>query len=117
METCGLIAENGRKLGTILNQLPISPSLGVIVAGGIARSYDGHIYDLMGLNWVSMAHANRSHNAGVLKNHAAFNREVFFDHLPDIVVPELGECVSVSENEMAVTFSNFALDGILLDFL
>ena len=109
------IAEEQRALGTLLNNLPSKPSLGVIAAGGIARTYDGHIFDLMGLNWTSMAHSNRIHNFGAAKNHAAFSKEVFFDHYPDIVAPSLGACTSISDDNMAKTFLYHALDGIFSD--
>ena len=108
------LAENGRTIGTLLNQLPSKPSLGVMAAGGIARTYDGHIYDLMGLNWTSMAHANRVHNPNAPKNHAAFTKDVFYDHYPDIVLPELGKCVSYY-GEHPDSFHNRAVNGMLLE--
>ena len=84
------IAEDHRAIGSVLNRLPSRPTLGVIAAGGIARTYDGHIFDLMGLNWTTMAHANRTHNSAAVKNHAAFSKEIFFEYQPDIVIPLLG---------------------------
>ena len=69
----------------------------------------------MGLNWTSMAHSNRIHNFGAAKNHAAFSKEVFFDHYPDIVAPSLGACTSISDDNMAKTFLYHALDGIFSD--
>ena len=111
------IAEEQRALGDLLNRLPSSPSLGVIAAGGIARTYHGHIFDLMGLNWTDMAHSNRTHNSGAAKNHAAFSREVFFDHYPDIVTPSLGACTSISGDKMAETFLYHALNGIFSDLI
>ena len=105
------IAEENRKLGEILNQLPDMPSIGVIVAGGISRAYKGHIYDMMGLNWVEMAHANRKHNRQAAKNHAAFNKEVFFRNMPSIVMPTLGICEKRSTSEWLTA----VLDGLVDD--
>ena len=109
------IAENGRELGALLKQLPSKPSVGVITAGGFAYTYDGHVYDLMGLNWTIMAHANPMHNINAPKNHAAFSRDVFYEHLPDIVTPRLGTCVLRSDEELSATFSHLALNGILVE--
>jgi hypothetical protein len=105
------IAENERKLGETLNQLPELPSIGVVAAGGISRTYKGHIYDMMGINWMEMAHANRKHNKSAAKNHAAFNKEVFFKNMPKIVSPSFGECKKPGTNE----FLDVGLDGLFSD--
>jgi hypothetical protein len=83
------ISRNGRLLGLDLNRkfqsLDTYPSVGVITAGGIARTYKGRIYDLMGLNneFIGHFHGNR---IGI-KNHAAFEKSAFFqlpvEHLID----------------------------------
>ena len=81
------IAREGRSLGTQLTQIfqdAQKPRIGVITAGGIAVTYDGPIDDLLGLNNVAMAH-NPGPRRG-MKNHAAFDRSVFFKLQPDIVV-------------------------------
>lgn len=109
------ISEEGQLLGALLNELPNSPSIGVIAAGGISRTYKGHIYDLMGLNWIEMAHSNRLHNSEAPKNHAAFNKSVFYKYKPDIVVPLIDVCEYISEKEIGTSFKNKALDGLLLD--
>jgi len=109
------ISEEGQLLGELLNELPNSPSIGVIAAGGISRTYKGYIYDLMGLNWIEMAHSNRLHNSEAPKNHAAFNKSVFYKYKPDIVVPLIDACEYISEKEIATSFKNKALDGLLLD--
>jgi hypothetical protein len=85
------IAEQGRQLGEILNSYPGTPSIGIVAAGGVAMTYEGHIYDLMGLNWVEMARADR-HLAGSYVNHGGFSRTVFYDTLPEIVHPQFGTC-------------------------
>jgi len=57
--------------------------MGVIAAGGIALTYDGELRDLMGLNWVEMAHANPI-KVG-FRNHASFDPDTFWKYPPDIV--------------------------------
>jgi arabinofuranosyltransferase len=105
------IAEQNRRLGEILNQLPELPSIGVTGAGGISRAYKGHIYDMMGLNWVEMAHANRKHNKSANKNHAAFDKQTFYRNMPIIVLPSFGLCKNPSISE----WHNDVLDGLLND--
>lgn len=73
------IAETGRNDGRMLSGmfdgLPEKPILGVVSAGGIARTYRGRIVDLMGLNNVAIAH--HSGDRVGIKNHAAFEPEIF----------------------------------------
>lgn len=73
------IAEKGRNDGRMLSEmfdgLPEKPILGVITAGGISRTYQGRIVDLMGLNNVDIAH-HPGDRIGI-KNHAAFEPELF----------------------------------------
>jgi arabinofuranosyltransferase len=85
------IAGEGRKLGATLNHLFESDptvSIGVIMAGGVAVTYRGPVLDLMGLNNVRMGHSAGDRKGR--KNHAAFNKEVFFDLSPDVLLPRLG---------------------------
>ena len=83
------IAKIGRELGDRFNLFFAKnsryPSLGVIAAGGTAFSCKGITIDLLGLNNVDMAHASKIKNKGVLKNHASFNKEVFYRQKPDII--------------------------------
>jgi hypothetical protein len=58
-----------------------------VVVGGIKYTYEGVIVDLMGLNNVRMAHSPGSRKG--YKNHAAFNKDVFFEQRPDLIVPKL----------------------------
>jgi hypothetical protein len=44
------ISEEGRAIGRLLNDYPNQPSVGTIPAGGISVTYEGPIYDLLGLN-------------------------------------------------------------------
>jgi hypothetical protein len=82
------ISQNGRFNGTNINSmfstLEELPSLGVIAAGGIARTYQGTIYDLMGLNNSQIAHG-AGDRVGI-KNHAAFEADVFYDLPVDILL-------------------------------
>jgi len=85
------IAEDGRRKGELLNGYPGRPSISVIAAGGVALAYEGHVYDLLGLNWVEMARTNREKVANYI-NHGGFFRDVFYATLPDIVHPHFGDC-------------------------
>lgn len=106
------LAEEGRAIGQTLNLLPNTPSVGVTAAGGIAITYKGFLYDLLGLNWVEMAHAARSFAPGI-KNHAAFSKEVFLKHLPDVLLPIRGKCEKRPAGYFA--FQNVVLRGLFDD--
>jgi len=85
------IVEGGRAGGIKLTRLfdghePL-PSLGVIISGGIKRTYSGHVMDLMGLNSTLMGHSKGERKG--FKNHAAFEPTVFFALQPDILVASL----------------------------
>ncbi|MCV6585597.1 MAG: hypothetical protein OIF47_08685 [Marinibacterium sp.] len=77
------LVETGLSFGEFLNTVSPRPSIGVGAAGGIALTYDGYIYDLLGLNWTEMAHANPI-KVG-MRNHASFDKTVFWAHPPDVV--------------------------------
>jgi hypothetical protein len=83
------IAQDMREIGNAFNQAFPSdpPSVGVIVAGGFALQYRGATIDLMGLNNVAMAHATGPRYG--MRNHAAFDPDVFFKLSPDIVLLSL----------------------------
>lgn len=84
------IAEIGRQTGQFLNRLfetARRPAVGEVVVGGIKYTYEGVIVDLMGLNNARMAHSPGSRKG--YKNHAAFNKDVFFEQRPDLIVPKL----------------------------
>lgn len=83
------IASGERLRGWRLRQLTFPDrrlSLGVITAGGIAYAYDGPVIDLMGLNSVAMGHSPGDRKG--VKNHSAFNRDVFFQLSPDLLLIE-----------------------------
>jgi arabinofuranosyltransferase len=75
----------GRKLGALLAQegRPF-PAIGVITSGGIARTYPGPIVDLMGLNNTFIGHFKGDRKGQ--KNHAAFEKDAFFQVEPDILL-------------------------------
>jgi len=84
-----LISRKGRALGAKLEELfdaaPRPANIGVLTAGGIARTYRGSIYDLMGLNNAFLAHFP-GERIGI-KNHAAFEKAVFYQ-LPVELITE-----------------------------
>jgi hypothetical protein len=82
------IAIEGRNQSEQLNAFfsnDALPSQGVLTAGGTAFSYRGETIDLLGLNNVRMAHAVAVKKDGLMKNHASFVPEVFYEQSPDIV--------------------------------
>jgi hypothetical protein len=83
------IAQDMREIGRAFNRAFPSqqPSVGVIVAGGFALEYRGATIDLMGLNNVAMAHSPGPRFG--MRNHAAFDPDVFFAQAPDIVLLSL----------------------------
>ncbi|MGF1454470.1 MAG: hypothetical protein ACFB6R_03735 [Alphaproteobacteria bacterium] len=80
-----LLARNGRSLGAHLNTLVPKPSIAVVAAGGIARTFEGEIYDLMGLNWTAMAKADPDKTGDII-NHAGFDAPTFWTAEPDLLV-------------------------------
>ena len=78
-----VLVEDGLGFGRYLNGVEPRPSIGVGPAGGIALAYDGQIYDLLGLNWTEMAHANPI-KVG-LRNHASFDKGTFWEHRPEVL--------------------------------
>lgn len=105
------IATNGRRVGQELNRLlkglPNWPSIGVIVAGGVAREYRGRIVDLMGLNNTFIAHFPGERKG--IKNHAAFEKNAFWAIEPDILL------VSPPPAGQSTSFTSQVLKGLLFD--
>ena len=83
------LAQIGYEMGHILNEMfaEDKPSVGVIVAGGIALSYEGFVVDVLGLNNVAVAHTPGQRYG--MKNHSAFNSDVFLSQRPDLFLPEV----------------------------
>ncbi|MDU9005547.1 hypothetical protein [Sedimentitalea todarodis] len=84
------LAEDARAAGTVLNQFGDERSVAVYIAGGIAMTYDGPIYDMLGLNWSEMAHADRGRRG----SYGAFSKPVFYQALPQVVNPQLDACAA-----------------------
>ncbi|MEY4667407.1 MAG: hypothetical protein RL518_106 [Pseudomonadota bacterium] len=57
------------------------PEVAVMAVGGFGERYQGPVYDLLALNNVEMAHAS-SDRKRFVKNHSAFNKEVFLRNKP-----------------------------------
>jgi hypothetical protein len=82
------LAEESRAIGHALNAFADRPSVAVYIAGGIAMTYEGPIYDMLGLNWSAMARADRSHQ----NEYGAFSKPVFYEAAIDIVNPQFDAC-------------------------
>ena len=65
-----------------LGRLPV---VGVITAGGFAWEYQGEVFDLLGLNEVSIAHDGGQRKG--LKNHSSLNAELTLAKSPDLLMP------------------------------
>jgi len=74
-------------LNTVFQGTKLSPRAGEIAVGGFSYEYRGEVIDLMGLNNVEMAHSEGDRHG--IKNHAAFNKSVFFSQQPEILLPRL----------------------------
>jgi len=90
------LALGGRELGTMLNRWKEelnseisanheSLSLGTLTTGGIGYTYRGPVLDMLGLNNVAMAHSDGDRKGN--KNHAAFDKDIFFEQSPDLFAP------------------------------
>lgn len=81
------IAKNSRENGQHLNEIFKTelPIIGYGSAGGIAYAYDGIVYDMMGLNNTKLAHADEIKQGP--KGHQSFNKKVFYELAPDILMP------------------------------
>jgi hypothetical protein len=112
------IAASGRQRGELLNQIFAKEkvSIGVGTAGGIGLTYQGQVIDLLGLNNIAMGHSPGDRKGG--KNHAAFNKDVFFEQLPDVVRPTLIQSHQTVPRDLeqflppAGGFWDVALDGL-----
>ena len=63
------------------------PKIGVLAAGAMAYNYNGFSIDLLGLNNVLMARSQK--NPIGPKNHASFNKEIFYKQKPDIIIANI----------------------------
>jgi len=77
------VPENIDFLSQISDADSLAPmSLGTLTTGGVGYTYAGRKLDMLGLNNVSMAHSAGDRRGN--KNHAAFNKDMFFELLPDM---------------------------------
>lgn len=81
------IANNSRENARLLNQIfaPELPVIGYGSAGGITYAYNGTVYDMMGLNNTLLAHADTIKEGP--KGHQSFNKSVFYQLAPDLLMP------------------------------
>ncbi|WP_428929789.1 hypothetical protein [Marinibacterium sp. SX1] len=106
------LVEQGLAFGSYLNGIEPRPSIGVGPAGGIALGYDGYIYDLLGLNWTEMAHANPI-KVG-MRNHASFDKPTFWEHRPDVLATFNRPC-SERGSQSFWAANDDAFDGLFED--
>ncbi len=111
------LVETEKLAGEMLSRLfPADPpAVGVTAAGGIATTYHGEVVDVLGLNNITVAHTPG--NRYGLKNHAAFNREVFLESLqPDLFLPIVGSPAEICERWIERRpRANFIVNGMLDD--
>jgi hypothetical protein len=87
------------------------PTVALVPAGGFAWAYVGPVLDLMGLNWVEMAHDTTSRYGYV--GHSSFSPKVFWKARPDIVEPILNRGVLKSACDAVHPGFNWLLGGLL----
>jgi arabinofuranosyltransferase len=78
-------ATRGLQTGEILNRIfpgEAKPTVGVFPAGGIARTYNGYVIDVLGLNNTLVAHSGKGRYG--IKNHASFSTKAFYRLSPDL---------------------------------
>jgi arabinofuranosyltransferase len=108
------LAVEGRRMGDLLNKLgdPHATDIGVLPAGGIAVTYQGRVVDLLGLNWVEMAHASGRRTGMV--GHSGFNMDVFWKHPPQLMLPQLvTRTAKLNEKQTPANFELWVLQGLM----
>ena len=82
-----LLADYGRDAGERMDRIFQGglPSIGLAAAGGMAYTYTGTSDDLLGLNDIRIAHADKIKTGP--KGHASFDLKLFDDISPDIFQP------------------------------
>jgi len=108
------LAVEGRRMGELLNKLGDEhlPDVGVLPAGGIAVTYHGRVADLLGLNWVEMAHAS-GRRTGVV-GHSGFNMDVYWKHPPELMLPQLlTRTTKLNEKQTPGNFELEVLHGLM----
>jgi hypothetical protein len=114
------LASEGRRDAAFLNELweNEKPSVGLVAVGGFSLKYNGETVDLMGLNNTLMGHSKGDRRG--IKNHAAFNKDVFYQLNPDIVLPKIIDDekkgrIHYSDLMEESNFTNKAMKNILND--
>jgi arabinofuranosyltransferase len=97
-------------LNKFFQPLPQLPRIGQIAAGAIQLGYHGHIIDLMGLNNTAMAHAPGEKKG--LKNHAAFNKAVFFQQMPELFFVSFSESQYIQD---PMSWGAIAMKGLFFE--
>lgn len=108
------LAVEGRRLGELLNKLDDQQraDVGVLPAGGIAVTYRGRVADLLGLNWVEMAHASGRRTGMV--GHSGFNMDVFWKHPPELMLPQMvTRTAKLVEKQTPANFELWVLQGLM----
>ena len=92
--------EDGRKLNHLFREYGRFPSIGVVAAGGRARTYSGPVIDTLGLNNSTIAHYKGERKGR--RNHAAFEKEPFFQLAPEVFItrPPVFPDVDDDNNQM-----------------
>jgi hypothetical protein len=114
------LATHGRQTAQDFNVLwnNNAPSVGMIAVGGFSLKYNGLTVDLMGLNDTAMGHSTGKRTG--IKNHAAFNKGVFYQLHPDLLLPRRlarpGDAiVCYAEYLNTYNFENRAMKNIFND--
>ena len=100
------LAKEGKAIAKELNAIfpqTAKPSAAVIAVGGFALDYNGTTLDLMGLNDTKMGHSPGDRKG--IRDHAAFNKDVFYQEQPDILMPTI-----VADQREAASVYNGLLD-------
>lgn len=84
------ISEKGKEFGQYIDgKFPKNVKIAVYTAGALSYFANRFCIDTLGLNDVRIAHASKGKSFySNTKNHAAFNKEMFFFYKPDIFVVE-----------------------------
>jgi hypothetical protein len=72
-------------LNGVLQGAPL-PELGLWMVGGAGYAYRGDVKDLLGLNWKAMGMSPGDRKG--IRDHAAFNVDVFWSAPPELMLPE-----------------------------
>ncbi len=102
------LATNGRSMGTRMREMfaPAPPTVAIIAAGGFPYSYQGTVYDMVGLNFARMSHADTIKSGP--KGHQGFNKSVFYAVAPQVLLPE---CPATAPSQSSLQQEKVSLLG------